>query len=230
MTAVLVCEEDAELARSLTERFRVEGFTVEWAGSQDLVSLAARGQFDCAVLGAGSVGSRIADVLSAVRRQSTLPLLVLIASAEEAERIVALELGADDCVVKPCSPREVVARVRAILRRGARAPNVQEVGGVGIVVAGPLTMWLQRREAEWVGPRLVLTSTEFDVLALLARKAGHPVSKQELSLQCLGRPLTRYDRSVDVHVSSIRQKLGPRPDGRAGIQTVRRRGYQLIGE
>jgi two-component system OmpR family response regulator/two-component system response regulator CpxR len=229
MTAVLVFEEDVELARSLTERFRGEGFTIEWVGLPNLVSLAASGQFDCAVLGAGRDGSQIADVLSAVRRQSTLAVLVLIASDEEAERIVALELGADDCVVKPCSPREVVARVRAILRRSRRAP-AHDLGGVGIVVAGPLTMWLQRREVEWDGHRLVLTSTEFDVLALLASKAGQPVSKQELSLHCLGRPLTRYDRSIDVHVSSIRQKLGPRPDGRAGIQTVRRRGYQLIGE
>jgi len=182
------------------------------------------------VLCAGNSGSLVADVLPVFRRQSTLPILVLIASAEEAERIVALEIGADDCVVKPCSPREVLARVRAILRRSARAPNTHEVGGLSIVVAGPLTIWLQRREAEWIGHRLALTSTEFDVLALLARKAGQLVSKQELSLQCLGRPLTRYDRSIDVHVSSIRQKLGPRPDGRAGIQTVRRRGYQLIGE
>jgi two-component system, OmpR family, response regulator len=140
---------------------------------------------------------------------------------------VGLELGADDYVPKPCTPRELVARLRAILRRSEDGGALDQTGPVS---AGALTLWPERRCAEWDGQPLDLTSTEFNLLALLAMHAGRVVSKAELSAEGLGRPLTRFDRSIDVHVSSLRQKVGKLPDGRSCIQTVRGVGYQLIKE
>jgi two-component system OmpR family response regulator/two-component system response regulator CpxR len=125
-----------------------------------------------------------------------------------------------------------VARLRAILRRvkphlmgDTSAPEVPEQ-----VRSGALKMWPGRREARWGAATLELTGSEFSLLEALARQAGQLVSKQDLSLNALGRPLTRYDRRIDVHVSSIRQKLGPRADGSSWIQSVRGMGYMLIVE
>jgi DNA-binding response OmpR family regulator len=140
------------------------------------------------------------------------PVLMLTACATTLT-IVGLELGADDYVPKPCTPRELVARIRAILRR---AQPQDESGGP--ITVGALSIWPQQRRAEWAGRAVELTSTEFNLLEVLARNAGQPVGKGALSEQALGRPLARYDRSVDVHMSSIRRKLvgddGARhPDG-----------------
>jgi DNA-binding response OmpR family regulator len=153
---------------------------------------------------------------------------MLTAKGDGTDRIVGLELGADDYVPKPCTPRELVARIRAILRRA----QVQESakGASKPLAVGALTMWPEQRRAEWSGSALTLTSTEFNLLEVLARHAGRPVSKNELSEQALGRPLMRFDRSIDVHLSSIRRKLGALADGRSCIQTVHKQGYQLIRE
>jgi DNA-binding response OmpR family regulator len=151
---------------------------------------------------------------------------MLTAKGDDVDRIVGLELGADDYVPKPCTPRELVARLRAILRRseaGAAGPG-------GPVTTGPLSLWPERRHAEWDGRPIELTSTEFNLLEVLARNAGRVVTKAELSEQGLGRPIARFDRSIDVHVSSLRQKVGRLADGRSYIQTVRGLGYQLVRE
>jgi len=150
---------------------------------------------------------------------------MLTARGDDTDRIQGLEQGADDYVPKPCSPRELAARIRAILKRTGPAA----ISGVTIIV-GTLTVFPQQRRAERAGVPLDLTSTEFSLLEILARNAGIPVSKADLSQEALGRPLTRFDRSIDVHVSSIRHKLGSLSDGRSCIQTVIRRGYQLIVE
>jgi two-component system OmpR family response regulator len=121
-------------------------------------------------------------------------------------------------VPKPCTPRELAARLRAILRR------VRPGDAVGPLAAGALVLWPGKRRAEWRGGALLLTSTEFNVLEVLMRNAGRTVSKNDISEQALGRPLARYERSVDVHLSSIRQKLG---DGATLIHTVRGIGYQI---
>ena len=141
-----------------------------------------------------------------------------------------LAVGADDYVPKPCMPRELTARVRAILRR--TQASMHEHGQATFAV-GALVVHPGRRVVEWQGKSVSLTSTEYKLLEVLARHGGQPVSKQDLSEQGLGRPLTRFDRSVDVHLSSIRQKLagiGTLADGRSCIQTVYRLGYQLIRE
>jgi two-component system, OmpR family, response regulator len=166
------------------------------------------------------------DALRAIRAEKNTPVLMLTAKGEDADRIVGLELGADDYVPKPCTPREIVARVRAILRRTQPADNAQPVQ----ITVGALTLWPEQRRAEWSGNVLELTSTEFNLLEVLVRHAGRVVSKSDLSLQGLGRPLARFDRSIDVHLSSIRQKIDAYANGRHYIQTVYRMGYQLVRE
>jgi two-component system OmpR family response regulator/two-component system response regulator CpxR len=152
---------------------------------------------------------------------------MLTAKGDDADRIVGLELGADDYVPKPCTPRELTARIRAILRRSG---TVESSASSSAIIVGALSIWSEQRRAEWADKPLELTSTEFNLLEALARSAGHVESKSELSEQALGRPLARFDRSIDVHISSIRRKLEPLPDGRSRIQAVFNKGYQFIKE
>ena len=168
------------------------------------------------------------EALAQIRASSQLPVLMLTARGDDIDRIVGLEFGADDYVPKPCSPRELVARLRGILRRTAGVVTQHEAHGP--ILVGGLSLWPSRRSVEWHGKPVGLTSTEFNLLEVLARNAGRAVSKKELSEGGLGRPLARFDRSIDVHMSSIRQKLGTLADGRSCIQTVYRMGYQLVKE
>jgi DNA-binding response OmpR family regulator len=163
------------------------------------------------------------DALREIRRTSRVPVLMLTAKGDDVDRIVGLELGADDYLPKPCNPRELVARLRAVLRR-----TVTTASGEDALRAGDAVLRPAERTAEWRGQPLDLTSTEFNVLEVLMRNAGRVVSKAELSERALGRPLERYDRSLDMHVSSLRRKLGTLAGGRSPIQTVRGVGYQLI--
>ena len=157
-----------------------------------------------------------------------MPLLMLTARGDDVDRIVGLELGADDYVAKPCTPRELAARLKAILRRGE--PVVPSRNLSDPLEVGSLRIWPERRVVEWDGRALEMTGTEYNLLEVLTRHAGHVVSKSELSEQALGRPLVRFDRCIDVHISSIRHKLPERSDGQSWIRTVRGMGYQLIRE
>jgi len=151
---------------------------------------------------------------------------MLTARGDDADRIAGLERGADDYVPKPCTARELAARIRAILKRASAAATSNSQA----IVVSTLTVWPAQRRAERAGKALDLTSTEFNLVEVLARNAGRPVSKAELSQEALGRPLTRFDRSIDVHMSKLRHKLGNLADGRSCVQTVIRKGYQLIVE
>jgi DNA-binding response OmpR family regulator len=162
------------------------------------------------------------EVLRRIRRSSSVPVLLLTARCDGVDRISGLDLGADDYVPKPCSPGELVARLRAILRR---VSSRQSDAALEAITSGLLRLWPGMRKAEWRDEPLDLTGTEFSLLEELARNAGHVVSKDQLSLNALGRALTAYDRSIDVHISSIRAKLGLRPDGRPWILGVRGLGY-----
>lgn len=167
------------------------------------------------------------EVLRGIRAQSQLPVLILTARGDDVDCIMGLELGADDHVAKPCSPRKLLARIKAVLRRAQ--PQRSDSFSTPLQ-AGPLLLWPGRRQAEWGGERLHMTATEFSLLEVLARQAGMVVSKHDLSRRALGRPLERFDRSIDVHVSSIRQKLPLRDDAQSWIQTVRGMGYVLLAE
>ncbi|HRA78478.1 MAG TPA: response regulator transcription factor, partial [Burkholderiaceae bacterium] len=222
MPSVLIVDDDVELSELLREYLQQEGFDTDAVhDGESGVARALEGAYDIVVLDVMMPRLDGVEALRRIRLASRVPVLMLTAKGDDVDRIVGLELGADDYVPKPCTPRELAARLRAILRR-------VRPGDAGAadepLAAGPLSLWPGRRRAQWRGAALALTSTEFSLLEVLARHAGRVVGKSELSEQALGRPLARFDRSIDVHVSSLRQKLGQRDDGRSWIETVRGRG------
>ena len=225
MPSILLIDDDRELTVMLSQYLDAEGFDV--AAAHDGAtgeSEALTGAFDLIVLDVMLPRLTGIELLRRIRRKSDIPVLLLTARGADVDRIAGLDLGADDYVAKPCSPGELVARMRAILRRVRSDPAVQANEAIK---AGPLTMWPGSRKALWHEEVLSLTSTEFSLLEVLARHGGRIVAKEQLSLDGLGRALTPYDRRIDVHISSIRQKLGPRPDGMSWIIGVRGQGYQL---
>ena len=225
---ILLVDDDVELATMLSDYLVRDGFEVlAVPDGESGVAEALSGRFALIVLDVMMPGIGGIEALRRIRAASTVPVLMLTARGDDLDRIVGLELGADDYVPKPCLPRELAARLRAILRRSQPAG---EPASQAPLVVGPLTLMPAQRRVEWAGAPVELTSTEFNLLEILARNAGRPVSKADLSAQALGRPLARFDRSIDVHLSSIRHKLGLLPDGRSCIQTVYRQGYQLIRE
>jgi len=227
LTTVLLIDRDVEYASLLTMYLQREQFAVTLAhDGASGISYALSGHYAIVVLDIVMTDIASIEVLRRIRLQSSTPILALSAKGNRADRIRGLELGADDCVPKHCTPRELIARLRAILRR-ARPLELAEPSYKSLTV-GALAMWPERRHAELLGKSLQLTSTEFSLLEILALNVGHPVSKSELSQHGLGRPMEKFDRSVDMHLSSIRHKLGALSDGRSRIQTVFRRGYQLI--
>ena len=225
---ILLVDDDVELLDMLRTYLARDGFDVIVESDAE-AGVAAALAGDCQLVVLDVMMPRLSGIeaLTRIRRESHVPVLMLTAKGDDADRIVGLELGADDYVPKPCTPRELAARVRAILRR---TQSAEPADGAAAIETGPLKLFPQQRRAEWDRQPLDLTSTEFNLLEALARNAGRPVSKEALSEHALGRPLTRFDRSIDVHMSSIRRKLGTLPDGRSWIQTVVRQGYQLVRE
>ena len=224
--SVLLADDDIELSGMLKEYLEREGFTVTVVHDGEAAARAALGgNHQIVVLDVMMPKVDGVEALRRIRASSPpfnrVPVVMLTARGDDIDRIVGLELGADDYVPKPCTPRELVARLRAILRR------VQPGADAGPLQAGALTLWPEKRSAQWRGSALELTSIEFNILEVLMRNAGRVVGKNEISEQALGRPLARFDRSIDVHLSAIRQKLG---DGASAIRTVRGMGYHLVKE
>ncbi len=227
MSKLLLVDDDIELTTMLTEYLEREGFSITAVHNGDAaVRETLQGDYALVVLDVMMPGMTGIEALSRIRTHSPVPVLMLTARGDDIDRIIGLELGADDYVPKPCMPRELVARIRAILRRTENDKTSMNHEPLHI---GELTLYPEKRQTLWHGQVLELTSTEFNLLEVLARQAGQTVSKADISTHGLGRALTRYDRSIDVHMSSIRHKLGNLPDGRSCIQTVRGVGYQLIG-
>lgn len=228
MVNVLLVDDDRELCAMQADYLTADGFDVSCAYDGEAgVAAALGGEFSIIVLDVMMPRLNGIDALRRIRQESSVPVIMLTARGDGVDRVLGLEFGADDYVPKPCTPRELVARIRAILRRtqGAALPRLGTSSDVEI---GPLKLSPQQRQASWGNAALDLTSTEFSVLELLALRSGESVSKQDISEHALGRTLTRYDRSIDVHVSNLRQKLGLLGDGRSPVQTVRGIGYQLI--
>ena len=228
MAKVLIIDDDVELVELFKEYLEQENFQVDYAHTGFAgLQLALSGAFELVMLDVMLPDIKGTQVLTQIRQQSRVPILMFTAKGDDVDKIIGLESGADDYVAKPCTPRELVARIRAILRR------TSELGDAdihGLLIAGPLKIWSDKRKVSWFDKDLELTSTEFNLLGTLAKHVGRVVSKKDLSEKGLGRPLARFDRSVDVHISSIRQKLGNQDDGRPYIQTVRGQGYQLVKE
>lgn len=218
---ILVVDDDRELCSMLSEFFRQQGFAVafEQDGTRGL-GRATTESFDLLILDVMLPGIDGFQALEALRRKSHLPVLMLTARGTRGERIQGLELGADDYLPKPFDPVELLARVRAILRRttmsGATAKEALLVGELQLIPGA--------RDANYRGEKLGLTAMECEVLEQLMRSCGHVVSRDQLSLHLYNRPATAFDRSVDTHISRIRRKMG---EGRHLILSVRGAGYQL---
>ena len=225
MSRVLLVDDDVELCEMLSAFLVNEGFEVDAVHDGDAgLECGLTGRYDLIVLDVMMPGRGGFDVLRGLRPKVSTPVLVLTARGEDVDSIVGLELGADDYLAKPCNLRVLTARARAILRRaggagaqGDGAPEVLELDDLRVHL-GSRTVLCGEHEVE-------TTSTEFSVLEALAREAGHVVTKAELSERALGRKLSRYDRSLDMHVSNLRRKLGPAPGGGERIKTVRGVGY-----
>jgi DNA-binding response OmpR family regulator len=171
------------------------------------------------------------DILRQIRAELKIPVLMLTARGDEIDRIVGLEMGADDYLPKPCNPRELVARLRAILRRTQSFQSTyNESCSQDILCSGNISVHPKSRQIFLFEILLELTSTEYNILEVLVREAGHVITKKSLSERALSRKLARYDRSIDMHISNLRRKLGTNSVGQALIQTVRGIGYQLIKE
>ncbi|MDG1943117.1 MAG: response regulator transcription factor [Halioglobus sp.] len=223
-TAVLIIDDDKELCALLSDFLLLEGFqTSAVHDGAEAVEHCRAHHYDAIVLDIMLPGLLGLDVLRQLRQSITTPILMLTARGEDTDRILGLELGADDYLPKPCNPRELSARLRAILRR-SQQPIAQH--SILLLEAGQTCIKPADRSATFAGAELQLTSAEFSVLQLLVGNAGHVVDKETLSQQALGRPLTAYDRSIDVHVSKIRKKLAAL-GGEELIISVRGVGYQF---
>lgn len=223
---ILVIDDDRELCSLLQEYLAGEGFEVEavHTGTEG-AELGVQGAYALIVLDVMLPGLNGFEVLRRMRSESTVPVVMLTAKGEEVDRIVGLELGADDYLPKPFNPRELVARIRAIQRRQA-ASLKDETAPVTALSVGDLALDAGRRTVLQGERQIALTSLEFSLLELLLAQAGRVISREELCNQALGRQLNSFDRSIDVHVSSLRRKLGQTADNSERIKSVRGVGYR----
>lgn len=226
MPDILLVDDDRELCQLLTDYLRREGLAVRTAhDGVDGLHAATRARPDLVICDIMMPGMSGLELLRELRRESSVPVLMLTARRAESERIAGLELGADDYLSKPFSPRELVARIRAILRRSLGQQAEARAGGEETTRIGDLTIDLARRQV-MVGDREVrLTATELDLLAWLLERPGEAVDRRFLLTRVLGREPTPEDRGLDMMVSRIRRKLGPHADGRPRIQSIRALGY-----
>jgi DNA-binding response OmpR family regulator len=220
MEPLLLVDDDVELCEILTEYFSAEGFDVESAhdGVRGL-ERARSGEHAIMILDLLLPGVRGLDVLRQLRVHSNIPVLILTARGDDVDRILGLELGADDYLPKPFNSRELIARVRAILRRARPSGDAARIV-VGDVALDPLA-----RQAWREGRPLSLTMAEFVLLEAFLRHAGQVLSRERIAEQVLGRRLASFDRSIDVHVSNLRKKLGDAAGAREHIRAVRGEGY-----
>jgi two-component system, OmpR family, response regulator CpxR len=223
MQRLLLIDDDVELCEILTEYFSAEGFHVESVhdGTHGL-ERARSGEHAVVILDLLLPGLRGLDVLRQLRTDSNVPVLILTARGDEVDRILGLELGADDYLPKPFNSRELLARVRAILRRARPSDDTARIE-VGDVAVDPLA-----RRAWRAGQVLSLTMAEFVLLEALVRHPGQVQPRERLAEQVLGRRLATFDRSIDVHVSNLRKKLGDAAGAREHIRAVRGEGYVFV--
>ncbi len=228
MAKLLLADDDIELCQLLNEYLSHEGFDISLAhDGSTAAKLILDQEFDLMVLDVMLPNLNGFEVLKEVRKESQVPILMLTARGDEIDRIVGLELGADDYIGKPCNPRELTARIRSILRRTENIYKAKQQKLESIVLSD-VSINPSTREVLQDDNSVKLTATEFDILYLLMSQAGHLVDRDQLSEQCLGRKLEPYDRSIDMHISNLRKKLGPNEKGDDRIKTVRGVGYQYV--
>jgi two-component system alkaline phosphatase synthesis response regulator PhoP len=216
---ILVVEDESAIARVVRDYLEQAGFEAQTVGDGDAALAAARASVVLDICLPGRDGL---DVTRELRRASSVPIIVLTARGEESDRIVGLELGADDYIVKPFSPKELVARVRAVLRRVEAAQTPVEV-----IRAAGVEIDLSRRQVSVAGRPVELTATELELLAALARQPGRVFTRAQLLDAVHGVSFDSYERAIDAHVKNLRRKIEPTPGAPRYIQTVYGVGYRF---
>jgi two-component system, OmpR family, response regulator CpxR len=222
---VLLVDDDVELCASLKRLLSMDGFDVKPVHDGDSgVRHALEGEYALVILDVMLPGGDGRKVLRRIRLASKVPVIMLTARGDEADRIAGLERGADDYLPKPFNPRELVARMRAVLRRrsGSAPQEIFEIGDLQIDCS--------QRKVLRSGVVVALTGAEFDILLMLVRAAGKVLSRDEIAETALGRPIGFFDRSVDNHISNLRKKLGASGGDAERIQNVRGTGYVYTGD
>jgi two-component system response regulator CpxR len=224
MERVLVIDDDVGLCELVEEYLGPEGYEVEAVHNGERgLDRALASDHSLVVLDVMLPGMNGFDVLRRIRAKSSIPVLMLTARGDDVDRIVGLEIGADDYLSKPFNPRELVARIRAILRR--TQPGETGSGAREAFVVGDIEMDTATRTVRRAGEQIELTVVEYDLLEKLLRSAGQIAKREELVKEVLGRELSPFDRSIDMHVSNLRKKLGHQLNGFERIKTIRGVGY-----
>jgi DNA-binding response OmpR family regulator len=226
MSRILVVDDDRELCELLSDYLKPEGFEAEavFDGEQG-AKRALSGDHAMVVLDVMLPGISGFETLRRIREHSRIPVIMLTARGDDVDRIVGLEMGADDYLPKPFNPRELVARIRAIQRRAGQLSGDERTDVPPRLVVADVELDAMTRTVTRSGKVIELTAIEFSLLEELLRGAGRVVTRSELSKKVLGRGLSPYDRSIDVHVSSLRKKLGHEVEGMERIRTIRGIGY-----
>ncbi|WP_419418491.1 two-component system response regulator CpxR [Legionella sp. D16C41] len=220
---ILIVDDDIELTDLLQQYLEPEGFHVVCVhDGENAVKKALNQSFDAIILDVMLPRLNGFEVLKAIREHLETPVLMLTARGDDIDRIVGLEIGADDYLPKPCNPRELVARLRAILRRTQKIPAQRP-----IIEHQNIVVDCSKRIVTYYGQPMELTNAEFNILEMLIKSPGQAFSKEELTEYALGRKYTAYDRSIDVHISNLRNKLGDNDLGEPLVKTVRGFGYMF---
>ena len=222
--SIILIDDDRELGTMLTDFLRPDRLKLTVCGSgEDGLQRLASGSFDLIILDIMLPGISGLDALKQIRQSSDMPVIMLTARGDDVDRIIGLEFGADDYLAKPFNPRELVARIKAILRRSQR-----EALDTTQLKLGEIDLDSRTRRASVSGTALRLTGTEYEILRCLLETPGEVVSKEQLSERALGRRLLPYDRSIDTHISNLRGKLEQAGSQKESIQNQRGVGYSLI--
>ncbi|WP_159739515.1 response regulator [Vibrio atypicus] len=230
MPHILLIDDDTELTSLLKEVLSFEGFDVSEAnnGEEGLAKLSS--EIDLILLDVMMPKLNGMETLKRLRESWETPVLMLTAKGEEIDRVIGLELGADDYLPKPFSDRELLARIRAILRRTQSSASNKSAKSSDCIEYQDIQVFPGKQEAYCQGQQLELTTTEFALLSHFVQNPGETITKETLSLDVLGKRLAAFDRAIDMHVSNLRKKLPEREDGKSRIKTLRGRGYLLVEE
>ena len=225
MPHILLIDDDTELTGLLKEVLSFEGFTVSEANDGEAGLAALNNDIDLILLDVMMPRLNGTETLKRIREHWETPVLMLTAKGEEIDRVIGLELGADDYLPKPFSDRELLARIRAVLRRTKAATTIKLSDRLKYQ---DIEVFPGKQEAYCQGKQLDLTTTEFALLSHFVTNPGETITKESLSLDVLGKRLAAFDRAIDMHVSNLRKKLPERSDGKPRIKTLRGRGYLLV--
>lgn len=226
MTHILLVDDDTELTGLLKEILTFEGFTVSEANDGEAALTCIDDSIDLILLDVMMPKLNGMDTLKKLREKWQTPVLMLTAKGEEIDRVIGLELGADDYLPKPFNDRELLARIKAILRRTQNSSSQKS----DQISYQDIVLYPGKQEAYCNDELLDLTTTEFALLGHFIQNPGETLTKEMLSLDVLGKRLSTFDRAIDMHVSNLRKKLPERQDGKPRIKTLRGRGYMMILE